>query len=59
MSRVQRQELHDTKQKHAFKVVKEFMVLLFKIPKHPFNFNANLICSTYVGTHKIIATIVI
>lgn len=56
---VQRQTLHDTKQKDALKVVKKFKVLLFKTPKHPFSFNASLICSTYVGTHKIIATIVI
>jgi hypothetical protein len=56
---VQRQALHETKLKHALKVVKEFKVLLFKTPKHHFSFNASLICSTYVGTHKIIATIVI
>jgi hypothetical protein len=56
---VQTQALHDTKHKHALKVVEEFKVLLFKTPKHPFSFNASLIGSTYVGTHKIIATIVI
>jgi hypothetical protein len=56
---VQRQALHDTKQKHALKVVKELKVLLFKTTKHPFTFNASLICSTYVGTHKIIVRIVI
>ncbi len=49
---VQRQTLHDTKQKHALKVVKEFKVLLFKTPKHPFSFNASLICSLMLEPTK-------